>query len=176
MITPIGITSDARPNPSWARPAAALHEADRMAASFAPRSGSASQHAGASRERRAARSQRALTDCRSSAGPTAARQGRKPRSGGAARASLDGVTPAQPGGSKQARPHDEAHSPSPRLRPKLQSTPPLSSMIPEMCRPMRLSRTGCQGSRAKPRPPSAPELRAWQSGRWRDWSSRPVRQ
>lgn len=47
-----------------------------------------------------------------------------------------------------------AHNPSPRLRPKLQSTPPSPRATPETWRPSCFSRDGVQGTSWKPRPSS----------------------
>ena len=51
-----------------------------------------------------------------------------------------------------------AHNPSPRFLPKLHSMPPSLRIRPEMCCPIRLSSTGCHGTRLNPSPPSPLKL------------------
>src|ERR1700704_5107307 len=82
--------------------------------------------------------------------------------------SMRGITDARgviaAGGARSScRPHRTCQSPSPRFRPKLQSTPPLGSMTPETWRPSCCSSAGRQGTSWKPRPSSIianrPELK-----------------
>jgi hypothetical protein len=73
--------------------------------------------------------------------------------GGAARASLDdGAGPAC--WREAGKACSSAHGPNPRDRANDQSTPPPGIAMPETYCPMRLSSTGCHGTRLKPRPPS----------------------
>ena len=62
--------------------------------------------------------------------PATAGQGRKPRSGGAERASLDGMAPVRPNRGK--RTFITFIRPNPRDRAKDQSTPPPGMAMPEM--------------------------------------------
>ena len=85
-------------------------------------------------------------------------QGRKPRSGGAERASLDGMALVRHAWLQAGKACSSAHNPSPRFLPKLHSMPPSLRIRPEMCCPIRLSSTGCHGTRLNPSPPSPLKL------------------